>query len=111
MSPLNIALIAVAVLGVLLAGRFYLELRRWARLCQGARIAVAYKRRIKLQAPLTDFLVWAGQLTRDERSNGRVVYLMGGTSVAIMAPIKPPSKLAPLRRRVRRTKSREGAPV
>lgn len=62
------------------------RLRRWERQLAGARIAVAYKTRVKLEAPLVEWLTWANMLDKDQQSRGRVVYRMGGTSVAILKP-------------------------
>lgn len=65
------------------------ELKKWAYQCQNARIAVAYKRKVKLQAPLVEWLTWINMLDKDQASNGRTVYTMGGTTVAI---IRAPDK-------------------
>ena len=74
----------VTVIAIAFAIRCYLELLNWARQCQTAQIAVSYKRKVKLNAPLVEWLLWCNQLKPAEE-NGRVIYSMGGTSVAIIS--------------------------
>lgn len=62
------------------------RLWRWERQLAGARIAIAYKQKVRMQAPLFEWLQWANLLGKDEQSTGRVVYRMGATSVAILKP-------------------------
>jgi hypothetical protein len=88
----EIICLLLAALGFSTALRVHLKNRRWAKVCQESRIAIAYKRRIAMQAPLTDFIVWIDQLTKDEQSNGRVVYGRAGVTVAILAPPKRPKR-------------------
>ena len=78
---LVLALITVLSLGY--AAHCYHQLWLWAKQCQSAQIAIAYKRRVVLVAPLVEFLLWSRQLTGREE-NGRVIYLMGQTRVAII---------------------------
>ncbi len=95
---------AVTVLALLFAFRCWLELRKWARQCQRARIAVAYKQRVTLEAPLVDWLNWANMLGADQASRGRVVFRGGHVSVAILKP-RPPAvtvERPSLRRRLTR---------
>lgn len=80
--------LAALVLGWLAAGWLGWGLWRWERQLKGARIAVAYKRRVQLQAPLHEWMRWALALKRDERSTGRVVYRNGGVTVAILKPLR-----------------------
>lgn len=75
--------VGVGTIGILFGLRCYYELWKWARTCQSARIAIAYKRKVKLQGPLTEWIAWINMLDKDKDSQGRVVYTMGGTSVAI----------------------------
>lgn len=86
MTVIEAASSAVAVLALLFAGRCYLELYRWARQCQQARIAIAFKGRVQLQAPLVEWLGWANLLAADEGSRGRVIYRANKVSVAILRP-------------------------
>jgi hypothetical protein len=76
----------VAAAAILFAARCYVELRSWARQCQGARIIIAYNNRVKLQAPLTEWLLWTRGLGEDERSSGRVIYQANKVRIAIAAP-------------------------
>lgn len=101
----NIACLLVGLAGVTFGARCYMELRRWARQCQHARIAIAYKQKVKLQAPLVEWLLWINQLDKDSDSTGRVVYRIGGTSVAITKAVIPPGKLRAAMRRARNGKS------
>lgn len=80
--------VGIGVTGLVYGTRCYLELRKWAKQCQNARIVVAHKRRVKLNAPLVDWLTWANSLDQDESSTGRIVYLNDKTSVAIVRPDK-----------------------
>jgi hypothetical protein len=77
-------LVIVASLGFSLFT--FLRLRSYNRYLADARIAVAYKQKVKLQAPLGEWLQWANMLGKDQQSNGRVVYRMGHTTVAILKP-------------------------
>jgi len=81
-----IALAAFSALGWLVAIRAYVELRRWARQCQRARIAIFYKRKATLNAPLVEWLNWCNALDKDEQTRGRVVYRGSHVSVAILKP-------------------------
>ena len=106
----------VTLLAILFAARCYGELRSWARQCQQARIIIAYNNRVKMQAPLVEWLLWTRKLSEDERSAGRVVFREQKMSVAIAAP--PPKannrpKLLDAWRTVRaaRTRKLAGAPA
>lgn len=101
----DIISIAFGVIGVVYGLRCYRELWKWARQCQHARIAIAYKGRVKLQAPLVEWLLWCNMLDKDKDSNGRVVYSMGGTSIAITKAVLPPGKV---RRAIRGARAKGG---
>lgn len=73
----------VAVLAVAYCIRVYYELWKWARICQRSRIAIAFKRKVKLQAPLTEYIEWIKMLDQDKDSGGRTIYSAGGTTVII----------------------------
>jgi hypothetical protein len=73
-------------LGILFGAFFALRLYRWEQQLAGARIAVAYKQKVRLQAPLIEWLGWANMLAKDEQSSGRVVYRQASTTVAIIKP-------------------------
>lgn len=73
----------VAVLAIAYCLRVYYELWKWARICQSARIAVSYKRKVKLQAPLTEWIAWIRLLDKDKDSAGRVIFSQAGVAIAI----------------------------
>lgn len=70
--------------GVAFGVRCYMELRTWARLCQRGRIGIAYRGRVQLNAPLTEWLGWMRLLKDDEKSTGRPIYKNGKVSVFIL---------------------------
>lgn len=84
MTIVDIISVAFGVTGVACACWFYSELWKWAKQCQGARIAVAYKRKVVLDAPIKDYLIWTNQLDQDKHSNGRTIYANGGTRIALI---------------------------
>jgi hypothetical protein len=92
----------VAALSVAFAIRCYRELWKWARQCQYARIVVAHKNRVRLNAPLVEWLLWCNQLDKDKDANGRMVYSLGGTSVSIIKKTGVPT--GRLRRMVKSTR-------
>lgn len=104
-SVVIITLALLALVAGALAATYYREARKWAGLYQHVRIVVAYKRKVKLDAPLEEWRRWANLLHDDERSSGRVMYSMGGTSIAILKPGPKPAPVKPLPER------NEGAPV
>jgi hypothetical protein len=85
-SLLDVSSLVFGVLGVAYGVRCYMELWKWAKQCQNAKIAIAHNRRVQLTAPLTEWLSWANQLDKDQSSSGRVVYRNGKVSVAILRP-------------------------
>lgn len=107
---IEIASAVVAVVCVFLATWFYVELRKWANVCKHGRIAIAYNRKVQLQAPLTEWYLWTRKLSDNE--NGRVVYRNGKVTVAIVKPVIPPGRIRTYlraRRKVQaRTQTRQG---
>lgn len=81
--------IVVGILGLAFAVTFYLHLRRWGRLMNYGRIAVAYKGKVKLQAPLREWALWCRMLDADKDSSGRTIYKLGATSIAITKAVMP----------------------
>ena len=75
--------IVIAIASVVFAARCYRELQKWSSECNSAQIAIAYKRKVKIVAPLTEWMLWTRQLSGEE-ANGRTIYHVGGTSVAII---------------------------
>jgi len=90
MTVLDIICLILGAAGLAFGLRCYVELYKWARQCQGARIAIARKGKVRLQAPLLEWLLWTNKLNDDEASSGRVIYRDGNTSVAILKPAKGP---------------------
>lgn len=76
--------VAFGVLGTAYGITCYYKLWQWARQCQQARIVVAFKGRVTLNAPLLEWLLWCNMLDKDDSTNGRVVYRNASTSVAII---------------------------
>lgn len=112
MKVLDWTLLVTTVTALAYSWYWYRELRKWARQCKGARIAIAYKRKAALQAPLLEWLLWCNQLDEDKDSNGRVVFQRQGVSVAI---IKRPPEQGPIKRyrinRQRKQAQQRGGPV
>lgn len=98
---MDIILAAVAGFSLVLAAWFYWELRKWANICKHGRIAIAYKRKVQMQAPLTEWYLWTRKLAKGE--TGRVVYRNGGVTVAIVKPVVPPG---PIKSRLSRLQQR-----
>lgn len=76
--------VTFGVFGICYAGRFYWELRRWAYLVKYGRIVVAYKGKVKLNAPIQEWALWCKMAEEDKSSNGRVLYTLGGTRIAVL---------------------------
>lgn len=64
-----------------------LRLRQWDRHLRRARIAIAYKGKVKMSPPLIDWFHWSLAVEKDKQVKGRSVYKMGGTTVAILKPL------------------------
>jgi len=77
--------VAFGVLGVAFGVNAYLHLYRWARMCQRATIAIAYNGKVKMNAPLTEWLTWCNAL-KGQEARGRTVFKMNKMSVSILRP-------------------------
>lgn len=112
MSVIDTISLVAGVTGVAFGTRCYIELHRWAKQCQNARIAIAHKKRVQIDAPLTDWIGWANQLNDDQKERGRIVYRNGYVAVAILRPTVARKWYSTLReaRRVRK-QSRNKAPA
>lgn len=66
-----------------------LRLYQWERQLRGARIAIAYKGKVKLNAPLIEWIGWINALDKDEKSTGRAIYKANATTVAILKRLPP----------------------
>ena len=98
--------IACGVAGVIFGVRCYMELRKWARMCQRATIAIAQNRKVQMNAPLVDWVTWCHQLTKEEAARGRTVYRNGKVSVSILLPKANVSARTTVKR-VRRSRKRK----
>lgn len=105
MVIVTIIAVVVAVVAVAYCVRFYIELRRWANVCNHGRIAIAYNRKVQLQAPLTEWYLWTRKLNAGE--TGRVVYRNGKVTVAIVKPVVPPGKV---QQRIRKFRAQKPVP-
>lgn len=74
----------IAALGLWFGATCYWRLWRFARECQQARIVIAKKGRVTLNAPVVEWLLWIRLLDKDKESNGRMIYNYAGTSVSII---------------------------
>lgn len=92
MTIINYIIGFIGLLGILFGLSCYRELRRWANLCNHSKIVIAYKKRVKTQQPLTEYIKWIQALNEEESHRGRVIYILGGTTVAIMKTITPPNR-------------------
>lgn len=104
------AFAAIGVLGFAFGAKCYLELWRWAKQCQNARIAIAYNRRVQLDAPLTEWLEWSSAL-RSQKETGRMVYRNGKMSVSVLAPKQATKTTIKTIRKTRRKRSKAPAPA
>lgn len=82
----EIVSLAVGITGLTFGILCGLKLRKWERQLTGARVAIAFKGKTQMSAPLIDWLGWANLLHKDKDSAGRAIYKMGGTTVAIVKP-------------------------
>lgn len=107
MSAIDIIAFAVGLAGLVFGVNSYLELWKWAKQCQRARVVIAYNHRVRMQAPLTDWLAWANTLGGNQKETGRVVFTDRKFSVAVVNPNRP----APVRetfRAIRNLSKRRG---
>lgn len=74
----------LAAFGVVFGFSCYYQLWKFARQCQQVRIAVAQKGRVKLNAPVLEWLLWSNMLDQDKDSNGRMIVNLNGVSVSII---------------------------
>ena len=84
MSSLDVILLIAALLGWLTSARWYLELWRWSKQYQLARIIIYYKNRYQFAEPLSQWLQW--YKTKDSKSQARIVWSRAGVSVGVGQP-------------------------
>lgn len=82
MDVTSIVLAFVAGFSLVLAGWFYYQLRKWARDCQQATIAVAYKRKVVMSPTLVELMLWSRKVP--DKQNGQVFYKAANVTVAII---------------------------
>lgn len=74
----------LGLLGLAYGFTCYYKLWQFARQCQLARIVVAQKGRVRLNAPILEWLLWCNMLDRDKDANGRMLLNLNGMSVSIV---------------------------
>lgn len=84
MKALDWVFFLVTLVSVCFTLRYWIELRRWAHLIKYGRVVVAYKAKVKLNAPLQEWALWCRAAQEDDSVNGRVIYHLGGTRIAIL---------------------------
>jgi hypothetical protein len=91
-SPLEILLAVVAVVGFAFGVNGWLLARRWQTDCSKCRIIIGRKGKVVLDAPLTEWLSWNKALPKREQSRGGIVFNANGIQVALARPkIGPPT--------------------
>lgn len=98
----------LTLVSVAFAVKFYIELYRWAKLCQNSSVAIAHKNKVKLSATMVEFMLWTNQLKPGER--GRTIYALGGTRVALIKGDNPPGRLRQALTAGKHKRSRSEAP-
>jgi hypothetical protein len=99
---LIVVLTVVTVVAVAVAAYSWWHAAKWAKLIAYGRIVVEYKNKVKIDAPLQEWALWCEQTRKDkaqpERMRGHVMYVMGGTRIAVFSGKKPP-KVKPVQQR------------
>ena len=91
--------IAVGVGGILFGANCYYHLWKWARDCQQATVAVAYRRKVVMSPTLVELLLWSRKVP--EQQNGQVFYRAKDVTIAI---IRRDRRGWRTRRRIRRNR-------
>lgn len=76
----------VGAFGLLFGLLCLYRLRSWEKQLAGARIAIAFKGKVKMDPSLLECMNWSRALMRDKHNNGRSFYKAGGTTVVILKP-------------------------
>lgn len=95
---LDIISITLGLIGLSFGLLCALRLYRWERQLRGGRIAIAYKGKVKLNAPLIDWFNWINSLDRDRNATGHTIYKLGSTTVAILKRLPPPKAKSTVRK-------------
>lgn len=72
----------VGVVGIVAAWWFYYHLWKWARDCQQATVAIAYKRKVVMSPTLVELVLWSRKVPNEQ--NGQVFYKGPNVTVAIV---------------------------
>lgn len=83
---LEVASLTIGTLGVLFGLACYRIARMWQRDCREARIIIAVKNRVQLDAPLVEWLAWNKALPKRERGRGGIIFQHSGVRVALARP-------------------------
>lgn len=83
---LEIASLAFGLVGLLVGFTCWRLLRAWIRDCRECRILIAVKGRVRLDAPLVEWLAWNKALPKRERGRGGVIFQHNGVRVALARP-------------------------
>lgn len=88
----DIVILIFSIVSIAYGVRCYFELRKWAHLIKYSRVVVAYKGKVKLNAPFEEWVLWAQHADREGsgpgpkwKGGGRVLYQLGGTSIAVLS--------------------------
>lgn len=99
---LDLVLAFVAGFALVVAAYAWWHAAKWAKLIAYGRIVVEYKGKVKIDAPLQEWALWCEHTRKDkaqpERLRGHVMYVMGGTRIALFAGKRPP-RVRPLKSR------------
>lgn len=82
MNWLDVTSLAIGGCGIVAACWFYYHLWKWARDCQQATIAIAYKRKVVMSPTLVELLLWSRKVP--EKQNGQVFYRAANVTIAIV---------------------------
>lgn len=104
----------VAVVALAIAGYAWWHAAKWAKLIAYGRIAVEYKGKVKVDAPLREWALWCSRAGKDKAQikgmRGQVMYTLGGTRIAVIMG-KKHKKVKPVKPRpggTHQIQSREG---
>ena len=88
MNPVEIISAVFGVSGVFAAALFYYHLWRWARDCQQATVAIAYKRKVVMSPTLVELMLWSRKVP--DGQSGQVFYRAANVTIAIVKrPYRP----------------------
>lgn len=100
MSLLDVVSLAIGIGGVAAACWFYYHLWKWARDCQQATVAIAYKRKVTMSPTLVELLLWSRKVPKGQ--SGQVFYKGPNVTVAI---IKREQRTLRQRRQIRKNQT------